>query len=200
MTTGERIRAARKRLGLTQEQLAKNVGVATITIRQYELNKRRPSYEQMRKLADALEVSFLYLIENQGIFNSVDEAANDHAEAKKNAVISAGTKTILETLYGKCRRQEVSGKWLTMRVSIYGTGEKSTVIYDEDFCIINDAVKALVISLVNSLGKDAEAEIKNLEKDLSGPDAEVISARIGSKLDGIDTQDADQEEKPSPED
>lgn len=54
MNIGDRIKEARKTAGLTQTQLAEKIGVATITIRQYELGKRQPRIEQLRKIASAL--------------------------------------------------------------------------------------------------------------------------------------------------
>ena len=62
MDIGQRIKAARKAIGLTQDQLAQKSGVATITIRQYETGKRQPRLEQLQKIADALDVSISYLL------------------------------------------------------------------------------------------------------------------------------------------
>ena len=62
MDIGQRIKAARKDIGLTQDQLAQKSGVATITIRQYETGKRQPRLEQLQKIADALDVSISYLL------------------------------------------------------------------------------------------------------------------------------------------
>ena len=56
MAFGKHIQAARKSAGLTQAQLAKECGVATITIQQYERDKREPSFEMLSKLAYALSV------------------------------------------------------------------------------------------------------------------------------------------------
>ena len=50
MTLGEKIRDVRKRTGLTQEELAKQVGISTMTIRRYESNERicpRPIYTKI---------------------------------------------------------------------------------------------------------------------------------------------------------
>lgn len=62
MELGQRIKAARKSKGLTQEQLAKKCNLATITIRQYELGKRKPSITQLAELAQILGVNFDTLI------------------------------------------------------------------------------------------------------------------------------------------
>lgn len=56
MDLGTRIKEARKAAGLTQGQLAERVGMAQITIRQYEGNRRQPRLAQLEALADALGV------------------------------------------------------------------------------------------------------------------------------------------------
>lgn len=61
MTTGQTIQKIRKEKGYTQKQLAEKCGMATGTIQQYELNKREPRQEQLRKIAEALDVSIDYL-------------------------------------------------------------------------------------------------------------------------------------------
>ena len=62
MSVGEKIRTARKKAGLTQEELARAAGVATITIRQYELGKRQPRLEQLELIANALKVPISKLV------------------------------------------------------------------------------------------------------------------------------------------
>lgn len=54
MKMGETIRSARNYLGLTQKELAHLVGVAEVTIRQYEADRREPSYSTYLRLEEAL--------------------------------------------------------------------------------------------------------------------------------------------------
>ncbi len=56
MTTGDRIRAARKAKGYTQKQLGEACGIAEPTIRRYELGKLNPKFETLRKIAKALNL------------------------------------------------------------------------------------------------------------------------------------------------
>ena len=56
MAIGEQIKTLRKKIGYTQKQLAEKCGMAEITIRQYELNKREPRQETIEKIATALGV------------------------------------------------------------------------------------------------------------------------------------------------
>lgn len=62
MNLGKLIKSNREARGMTQEQLAKKVGCATITIRQYEAGKREPRFEIADKIAEALGISVFELI------------------------------------------------------------------------------------------------------------------------------------------
>lgn len=53
-TYGDAIRNARKKAGLTQKELAQKTGLAEITIRQYENNKREPKIETLQKIENAV--------------------------------------------------------------------------------------------------------------------------------------------------
>lgn len=65
MTVGERIRDARKSMGLTQAQLADQSGVAAISIHQYETGKRNPRIEQLLRIAEALDITVTDLMSEQ---------------------------------------------------------------------------------------------------------------------------------------
>ncbi|KWZ78280.1 DNA-binding helix-turn-helix protein [Anaerococcus hydrogenalis] len=56
MTFGEILRSLRIERGITQDELATTVGVAKSTISMYESNQRRPGFEMMEAIADALNV------------------------------------------------------------------------------------------------------------------------------------------------
>lgn len=52
----------RKKLGLSQEDLAKKVGVSQKSISKYERGTRRPSYETLTAMADLFNVTIDYLL------------------------------------------------------------------------------------------------------------------------------------------
>ena len=54
---GENIRVARQAAGMTQKQLAEQVGVALVTIQQYESERRRPRISHLQRLAEIFGVS-----------------------------------------------------------------------------------------------------------------------------------------------
>lgn len=56
MTTGQKIKAARLNAGMTQAELAKKLGVAYQNIGQFERDLRKPKYETLERIANALNV------------------------------------------------------------------------------------------------------------------------------------------------
>lgn len=61
-TLGERIKKARKRLNLTQEQLGEMADVTSAYIGQIERNERTPSLKRLKKIAKQLDISVEYLV------------------------------------------------------------------------------------------------------------------------------------------
>lgn len=93
MTLGKRIQAARRNKRMTQKQLAESMGVVTGTIQQYELDKRQPRIDQIKKIAAALGVSVPYLIgyeeELQKITETVEQVQrqyNDIIQPEKERI------------------------------------------------------------------------------------------------------------------
>ena len=63
ISLGQRIRAERTRIGLTQAQLAQKIGVKTNTISQWETGKRAPGYDALEQLSAALNCTPSSLLE-----------------------------------------------------------------------------------------------------------------------------------------
>lgn len=57
MTIGENIKAARKKAGMTQKDLAKKLGIPYQGISQYERGVRNPKIATVKKIAEALNIS-----------------------------------------------------------------------------------------------------------------------------------------------
>ena len=62
MTTGQRIKAARKNAKMTQKELGQKLGISFQSIAQWENNLRNPKIETLQRIADALGVSVDYLL------------------------------------------------------------------------------------------------------------------------------------------
>jgi transcriptional regulator with XRE-family HTH domain len=67
MPVSIRIMRKREELNLTQTELAKRAGLKPPAISQYESGARNPSYEALRKLSNALNVTTDYLISGQEV-------------------------------------------------------------------------------------------------------------------------------------
>ena len=63
MNTGKRIKLIRTFRGLTQKELGEDCGIHEVAIRKYELGKNLPKPEQLRKIAEALNVNVNSLVE-----------------------------------------------------------------------------------------------------------------------------------------
>lgn len=58
----ERLRAAREKRGLSQGDLASRAGLQASAISHFETGTRKPSFDNLRRLADALDVTTDYLL------------------------------------------------------------------------------------------------------------------------------------------
>ena len=58
-----RLSELRKQRGLSQELLAERTGINVNTIRKYEIGIRKPKVEQLKKIADGLEISVIEFLD-----------------------------------------------------------------------------------------------------------------------------------------
>ncbi|MCS6130856.1 XRE family transcriptional regulator [Clostridium botulinum] len=58
MNVGNNIKKYRKSKKLTQQQLAELVGISQNSVRRYELGQREPNYDMLKRIAQALNISF----------------------------------------------------------------------------------------------------------------------------------------------
>ena len=66
ISLGDKLKAARKKCGLRQDDVAMIIGVERQAVSQYECNKNRPSRSNLEKLAELYNVELDYLkYENQ---------------------------------------------------------------------------------------------------------------------------------------
>lgn len=80
---GDVLKDLRKKKGVTQIQLAKNLEISNGTIGNWEINARQPDHDMLVKIADYFSVSVDYLLGRE-----TTEAATP--PTKKNTVISIG--------------------------------------------------------------------------------------------------------------
>ena len=84
MTTGQLIKAARKKAGMTQEELGKKIGVSGSSMAQWENDLRNPKLDTLQRIAAALGVPVQELIS--------DWEAVDKEEFKRVFIYGEGIK------------------------------------------------------------------------------------------------------------
>lgn len=110
---GDRVRAARKRIGLEQEQLADLVGTDAGSISRWELGKGYPQARQLARLAKALGESIDYLV----------------LGAPSVVAPAPMPKTLLEFLQTKHGRIAQRNEWVHTLMSVRLKGEPSLAFY-----------------------------------------------------------------------
>ena len=95
-TVGERLRELRTAKKLSQEQLAKIIGVSHNTVSTYESDMRQPSYDVLASLSRVFRVSTDYIL---GIESSCDDTSA--------AVIRDGSRSAPGQVRGETRNRGV---------------------------------------------------------------------------------------------
>lgn len=93
MSTGEKIRQARKEAGLTQKELGKKLNVSQAAIAQYENEKSNLQLHTIRKIADTLGCSINTLIDDWSAY-SLDEKKEFFQYGGKIASITSNVKQL----------------------------------------------------------------------------------------------------------
>lgn len=62
MTDGQRIKAARKRMGMTQSELAEKLNIPFQSVSQWERDIRKPKLESLQRIAIALDTTVSELV------------------------------------------------------------------------------------------------------------------------------------------
>ena len=71
MTLGEKIKEARKQCGLSQEQLAEKMAVSRSAVAKWEANNGLPDIDNLKALAQLLNVSIDYLLDDGEVIDEV---------------------------------------------------------------------------------------------------------------------------------
>ena len=137
MTTGEKIREARKRAGLTQKRLGELSGIAEPTIRRYETDKLNPKIETLKKIAEPLNINFFELYG--------DEVAQEYQEGIMQG-IRAGTD-----FSAVLSREAVLKEYYQKGYEFTETEEQMISAFHD----LNDFGQAQAILITQQLGKDS---------------------------------------------
>lgn len=129
ISIGKNIKKVRKKRGLTQKELAEKCGLAIITIRQYETEKREPNSTNIFKIADALNVPAIVFVDDKycdEFFeeNNLDYQGNDLAYYMK----------ILKEM--KVKEQRLTNTLLTYFDLLDDKGKNKVIDYVKDLSLI----------------------------------------------------------------
>lgn len=122
MTLGERLQAARTEAGLTQQELSDKCGIAAPTLRSYEAGRLNPKYETVKKIAEAIGISTLGLIDPEmyqqhlDVLNKAFENYSTMKQKMEEALEKETTesgKSILQTLINAADECK-SNTWLEL--------------------------------------------------------------------------------------
>lgn len=171
MTLGEKIREARRKCGLSQEQLAKKMTVSRSAIAKWETDKGLPDVVNLKILARLLSVSVDYLLDeaeaaNQMLFReSYDLTAYGHGCSKIKKDRAVREKFPDAKIYPLFGRQEPSDSkpsapnTLTCHSNIQSLSKNA----DKSFYLIEKDSHQLLVTLTDNF-----IEIQPLEEPVQG--------------------------------
>ena len=131
MSFSDRLRQARKRQGLTQEELGKKSGLSAYTIQRYEYGKLNPKKDTVAKLATALNLGYDYTKSGEPYFytfidtvpsSEYEDAEDFNQEQYRNAIEKAledvTSSTIGEKIKGIRKERGLTQKELAKQTGL----------------------------------------------------------------------------------
>lgn len=163
MTTGQRIKEARIKAGVTQAELAKKLGTPYQSVSKWERDERNPRFDTLKRIASALDINISELVDISDISPSLNSAVPLISELDEILKTSERGKPIvlskkqrdhikeLGELVGKIPNEVLTSDALTAAIK---------EVYISLFEILNLYGKCLAVRAVENLSKDPELRIK----------------------------------------
>lgn len=107
MTFGDKLREARLQKGLTQEQLAQQIGVAKSTLTGYEKGNREPDVFKIKRILEILEVDSDYLL---GVSREPEQKEVTENRPEGYTLLNAESKKIVDNLVTQLLEMQENGK------------------------------------------------------------------------------------------
>ena len=128
MLTGEKIKKTRKQKKMTQKQLGELCGIADSNIRKYENGKQNPKFETLAKIAKALDVSIIELLDNDDALRKIAKDVTQDHITRTTDIINTAVKRRIET-YSPDEEKEYL---LANYDSVNTEGKEKILAYSED--------------------------------------------------------------------
>lgn len=110
MEFGDRIKLLREKHELTQEQMARKVGISRAALAKYEINNREPDFKTVKLIADFFDVSIDYLLDREQKNETVIDIKEMLEDKKRKATwggeeLDDDQRELLKTIFGPIRDQ-----------------------------------------------------------------------------------------------
>lgn len=96
---GDKIKKIRKNANMTQKQLSDKLRISEQALALYEQNRRKPNPDMLKDIANILEVSVDYLLNNE--VSQEFKAQSEENQELLKAVAEGLTDPLTKTLYSK---------------------------------------------------------------------------------------------------
>lgn len=94
----DRLKYLREQKGWTKKDTAKKIGVTTGAYSNWEYGNREPNFETLKKIADTLETSIMYLLEGKMTASDMENAPQDTIFTLKQS-IEGDTNELTENVF-----------------------------------------------------------------------------------------------------
>ncbi|MGT2750403.1 helix-turn-helix domain-containing protein [Streptococcus orisasini] len=135
MFSGERLRKRREELGLSQAQMAKQLGISRPSYFNWETDKTRPNQKNLAKLAQLLKVDRAYFSAQYDIISIYSQlnAVNKEKTLNYSQNLLKQQNKVVKTMESKRYAYKVYEKLSAgTGYSYFGDGNFDTVFYDEE--------------------------------------------------------------------
>ena len=179
MTVGENIKRIRKEKGLTQKKLGELCGIAESNIRKYENGKQNPKIETVDKIASALGVRIIDIMERFTIEQY--KTTSQFQKLEKSGQARDGIIAILADIYGKVEDKDLEGQYGSGNYYLIGEGSNQFILYDGDVDTLYESTKASIPSLVERM-KDRRPEAEVVQEILEELNTPIPLDEIIAKI------------------
>lgn len=150
MTTGQRIKAARKVAGMTQAELAQKLDIPFQSISQWERALRNPKRETLARIADALGVTVNDLLGQEEPDREYEDLCNT-LDSVGLSIEAAG--------YGEGPDESGDHYYVWHTDSEYPEAERAELTYRDLLRIVAEAQKSADLRRIDYLRKRLDAEL-----------------------------------------
>ena len=175
MTTGERIKAARKSAGITQKELADRLGISYQGIAQWENDLRNPKRETLHRIADALGVT---------TYDLMGQTEGGGVEGLDGNPAYLGVAAMLKDIYGDYQEKSIAGDYAAGTYYLVGKGKDRFILERDDIDKIVGAAKAAIPPIVEAV-KRPESEDEYVRTYLESLNSDEAKAKYQTWMSAI---------------